>query len=343
MCFLPIVPRIHFGISLFLISQRFLVFVFFKLNERIEKTSMKNKFKKSKIIVPALALITATTAASVTGTVAWFTATRAVTVTASNFVATKLESKLDVECKSGVGTTGSAKTVTVDGSLTHGSYDAKSKAEGSLYVAKINDTDTTVIDEYKDLGTVTDAVKQTATTTSNKWLARLSGSNKTWYGVSWTMSFTLEDETSGQTDYVCFDPNDSKFEDSSKKTTTTAPGIRIALMTSTQCIVLGNDATVTHTNGTTSSSTGYFGTEYIDLSKGTTVTKETDDSTTLTTSKYNLGIVTKDIALDVTCVAWYEGSDSYVADTYTASGTETTIDMSSIKATLNFYTRYIRA
>ena len=57
---------------------------------------MKNKFKKSKIIVPALTLITATTVASVTGTVAWFTATRAVTVSATTFETRAENSSLSV-------------------------------------------------------------------------------------------------------------------------------------------------------------------------------------------------------------------------------------------------------
>ena len=308
----------------------------FSLKRKEKKTSMKNKFKKSKIIVPALALITATTVASVTGTVAWFTATRAVTVTASEFVATKLESKLNVECSTGVGTTGSGTTVTVDGNLTHGSYDATSDASGSLYVATINDTDTTVIDNYKDLGTEGNAVEQTATTSDNKWLARINGTNKVWYGVSWKMSFTLEEETAGQTDYLCFDPSASTFN--SKENTTTAPGIRIALMSGSKLIVLGNSNTKTHTNGTTSNSTTSYGEEYINLASAATYTKETDDSSTLAGSMYNLGSVTKSTALVVTCVAWYEGSDPNVVDTL--NGTEVT--MSSITSNLGFYTRYIR-
>ena len=297
---------------------------------------MKNKFKKSKIIVPALALITATTAASVTGTVAWFTATRSVEVTASQFVATKLESKLNVSCKEGVGTTATNTAVTVDGKLTHGSYNAKADKTGSLYVAELSDA--AVITGYTDLGTEETAVTKGATTTEVSWLARTTDDGKIWYGVSWKMSFTLDTATSGQTDYLCFDPSSSKFEDKSGKTTTTAPGIRIAMMTGNKVLVLGNDTTVTHTTGKTTSDVSSFSTEYINLAASTSVAKETDDSKTLAGSNYNLGVVTKDTALEVTCVAWYEGSDSYVADKYST----TTIDMSTIEATLGFYTRYVR-
>ena len=45
------------------------------------------KFKKSTVIVPALARIAVTTAASVSGTVAWFTATRSVTASGMSFTA----------------------------------------------------------------------------------------------------------------------------------------------------------------------------------------------------------------------------------------------------------------
>lgn len=45
------------------------------------------KFNKSKVIIPALAMIALTTAASATGTVAWFTANTATTVTGMTFTA----------------------------------------------------------------------------------------------------------------------------------------------------------------------------------------------------------------------------------------------------------------
>lgn len=294
---------------------------------------MKNKFKKSKIIVPALALITATTVASVTGTVAWFTATRAVSVSTNEFVATKLESKLNVNCSAGVGTTASNASVTVNGKLTHGSYDAKTSASGSLYVAKINDTDTTKIDEYKDLGIERDTQQKTATTSENKWLARFTEDSQTWYGVSWKMTFSLEENTTGQTDYLIFDPSGSSYNIAS--TTTTAPGIRIALMTESQCIVFGNSDTKTHTKGTQSTDVESF-TNYVKA--GTTVTKLADDGDTVSSSNYTLGSVSKTTSLDVTCVAWYEGSDTNVADKIG----ETEITMSTVTSTLAFYTRYVR-
>ena len=85
--------------------------------------------KKSKILIPAVAVLALSVGASVTGTVAWFSANRAATVTAQ-FKAVDAEGALQVLAKKGVGTTttdtkaATTSAVTVDGSLTHGSYNA---------------------------------------------------------------------------------------------------------------------------------------------------------------------------------------------------------------------------
>ena len=303
---------------------------------------MKNKFKKSKIIVPALALITATTAASVTGTVAWFTATRAVTVTAGNFVSTKLESKLTVTNSALVGTTVSGNTITVDGNLTHGSYNAIADKTGSLYVANINDTNTNTIDSYTDLGDVANANQTSATTTIKNWLARIVTSGDTttniWYGVAWTMTFKLETATTGQTDYLLFDVKDSTFTDNSttSEANKTAPGFRIAFMTGSKFLVVGGDDTKTHTVSTNVTKSLSEFTNYAKIHDGDA--KLADNASTLTSSILNLGTVgsTDATALTVTCVAWYEGSDANVVDKISNNQ----VGMSSIEASLNFYTRY---
>ena len=327
---------------------------------------MKNKFKKSKIIVPALALITATTVASVTGTVAWFTANRAITVDASNFVATKLESNLTVETEAGNGTytsdnatgitttTQTADNKTTNNKLTHGSYNAQNAAAGSLYVAKVSD-DGTKVDSFTDLGKEEDALDEGVTTSSNNWLARSiagdSETNNIWYGLSWKMTFTL-DSTSNTTDYLLLDPAGSSFTDNSSKDNTTLNGFRIAFMTTDSFFVLGKDSTVTHcpatiTNNEDVSQTISYanytvGTDYQVV--GASVTKASDEysdaqSTALALNKYNLGEIDATNGLTVTCVAWYEGSDTAVADKNSSGD----INMSNITATLSFYTRGIIA
>ena len=52
--------------------------------------------KKSRIIVPALAMLTLSVAASVTGTVAWFTASRTASIKASNLAAFNTDGDLSL-------------------------------------------------------------------------------------------------------------------------------------------------------------------------------------------------------------------------------------------------------
>ena len=362
---------------------------------------MKNKFKKSKIIVPALALITATTVASVTGTVAWFTANRAVTVKADKFIATKVESNLVVTTEGRIGTAATADSkgittttgtgTTTTNKLTHGSYDAKNAAAGSLYVAQISDDGASVTD-FTDLGTEATAQTTTATTSANKWLARTDSTNNanTWYGVSWTMKFKLENASTNTADYLFLDPSASTYTLIGTGTTT-APGFRIAFMTSSTFKVMGGDAETTHVDadmakGTYAKTTdtdvnanktyytrsgeegSYTYTKVTSPSKtnigsyyeksvnsryanytsnenywtvGANVAKavDTHTATDLTNNKLCLGVVTANTDLEITCVAWYEGSDSYVVDTHGSD----TVNMSEITANLSFYTRGVIA
>ena len=85
--------------------------------------------KKSKVIIPALALMAFSVAASITGTVAWFTASRVATVKAGSFAVVNTTTNLSVSLASGVGTTatdsGDDHTITVtDGyKLTDAAFD----------------------------------------------------------------------------------------------------------------------------------------------------------------------------------------------------------------------------
>ena len=370
MCILPIVPRIHFGISLFLISQRFLVFVFFKLNERIEKTSMKNKFKKSKIIVPALALITATTAASVTGTVAWFTAARTATVNATSFESKAQTSNLKVKTSTYVGTTdatataGATASIGVDGVLTHGSYNANATGTGELYVADFGGDDG-VITGYTSKGNVSEATTTDAAQTEtahSKWLAELAqdgveGSKNIWYGVAWKMTFSVDNAGTLSTDtHLFFDPTATTFTDNNKGQT--IEGLRIAFFAgsddSAELTVVGGLKTSTEAekhvkqSGTikytttkkedgssiTTSDANDFVEAFADgvyHKYGETVTKAVDaDAKTLASHDCHLGVIDKTNGLTVTAVAWYEGEDSKVVSTST---------MSNVVASLSFYSR----
>ena len=80
--------------------------------------------KKTKIIAPALAIIAFSTAASIAGSVAWFTASRQVTINAGSYAVVKTNSDLTYTMAAGVGTSvnTASNTVTFSGLLTHGSF-----------------------------------------------------------------------------------------------------------------------------------------------------------------------------------------------------------------------------
>lgn len=78
--------------------------------------------KKSRIIVPAMAVIAFSTAASIAGSVAWFTATRQATISAGTYAVVKTTSDMKVTLADGCGTSTSGSTVDFTGKLTDGSF-----------------------------------------------------------------------------------------------------------------------------------------------------------------------------------------------------------------------------
>ena len=86
--------------------------------------------KKSKIIIPALALIAFSTAASIAGSVAWFTASRQATITAGTFAVVKTNANLEYSMEAGVATSidntsGTQTVVLGNNKLTDGSVNHK--------------------------------------------------------------------------------------------------------------------------------------------------------------------------------------------------------------------------
>ena len=81
--------------------------------------------KKSKVIIPAMALILFSTAASISGTVAWFTASRAFNTTVGDFAVVNTKDNLECVMHAGLGTTESDNIVSVISgkSLTDASFD----------------------------------------------------------------------------------------------------------------------------------------------------------------------------------------------------------------------------
>ncbi len=168
------------------------------------------KLKKSTVVIPALARIAVTAAASVSGTVAWFTANRSVTVNASNFAAQSQNGDLTISLETnsllGVEADTDSKSVkrAANSVLTDASFDLT-----NLYT-KVRDDDGTVTG-FQNLGEIKVDSGEGGTVFNSGWSAN-AGSNVTlFYAVSWTWNFTYT-FTSDTTDMALyFDLGESSF------------------------------------------------------------------------------------------------------------------------------------
>ena len=307
---------------------------------------MKNKFKKSKIIVPALALITATTVASVTGTVAWFTAARTATVNASTFETKALDANLHVFSSALVGTSSSetsesasdSSKVTVNGAITHGSYNATANNTGTLYVANLDDDK--AVTSYSSHGTLEKAQEvktaPTAASHSTWWAGSYTDGSDTksiWYAVAWKMTFSAT-HSADDTLSLFVDYKSTTFQDGVTGGTT-IDGLRIALMTTDKVRVIGGENETNHVKGETTNDVEKFGAGIYHV-KGEDVAKAAD-KTDFSSNTGLLGSMTANTTkvsstLEVTAVAWFEGESTKVV-------TDTSTVMSKVSASLAFYTR----
>ena len=141
--------------------------------------------KKSKIIIPALAMIAFSVAASITGTVAWFTANRTANINAGTYAVVKTTSNLDCSVADGLGTTttdnaaGVTDVVAVDGKLTDGSFD---HAGSNKYIFAPDGTGTKVGSRYA-LASATEA---------NLTRGETSDGDTIFTAVTWEVTFSLE-------------------------------------------------------------------------------------------------------------------------------------------------------
>lgn len=174
--------------------------------------------KKSKIIVPALAMIAFSTAASIAGSVAWFTASRTVTINAGNYAVVKINSDLTYAMSNGVGTTANAASsmVSFSGKLTDGSFN------------HLSETVFTPTSDGKDIAFGTSL---SAEDFASKMVRKtLSDSTVVYTAATFDISFTL--------DFAPSDPDKALYLDcsagKSRFTTTgevaTAAGFRMAFI-----------------------------------------------------------------------------------------------------------------
>lgn len=286
------------------------------------------KLKKSAVVIPALARIAVTAAASVSGTVAWFTATHTVKATASNFNATYNDGNLELSVTSHQATGGDSAVkaltisnhdVTIDNGIlfTDASYNAVADELWS--------------DQEQDNGSnpTTFDAKGGSTNASTGWVADLK--SKTLYAVTWTYTFKYKYGTDVSKDAkLAFDPSLSSMTCADNTFSGVSGGFRRAMT----C-----DNTKTNTKTTiiyAPTSATIF--TYITDANGKTATY---DNTCLSSNHqqdntaYGLGTFGKPSSansysndLVVRVVAWFEGTDT--------THTITNATLASVSAQLGF-------
>lgn len=305
------------------------------------------KLKKSAVVIPALARIAVTAAASVSGTVAWFTANRSVTVNGSNFNAVAQDGDLSIELGNvlvGVvadGTTGSVKMADKT-SLTDASYDPTSS---KLYTKILGEdkNNSTVVAGFKDLGTatMTDTEGVGGAVKSNPDWFYVNGSvnnqTKVYYGVSWTWKFTYGFKSDANDMGLFFNIKDStigivkKEGDKNRNgtayasTTAVGKGFRLARQAEQdtdhknehQTIVWApNGSENKHVIGTQETDTAEFGANILHKVGETSIATDlAKDYNTNNNGYCFLGRLTSTTAnISVKCTAWFEGTDSNVVN-----------------------------
>lgn len=324
--------------------------------------------KKSKIIIPALGMLLLSTAASVTGTVAWFTSMQTGSAAIDSFAVTKTGGSLETQLVAGVGTelTSSSDAVVLKGKgtttdanddavLTHGSYDHTQDA-----IWKPNDA----------LDVFTKVNRPSAAADNYLWTVdgTSSAEGKIYYAVSWTVNFTYTYSADTRDVYLFFDAaatgGTSTFSHSKASTSDTGTyskytymGFRIAMVNSGTAgakVIWAPGTNVAadekYQNGAAATNQGvYPGTGagsvttpntfnstgsiidaggYNNIKTGELPTNPTQRPDYLGTFTNTTPGTTNKIAL--TCVAWFEGNDQNVVDA---------AELDKVSASMGFYTR----
>ena len=284
--------------------------------------------KKTKLIVPAaLAVMLLSTAASVTGTVAWFTANRAVNTSVSSFTASSVGGNLSLTMGAGIGTTFANDVVSVASGvkLTDGSFDASS---GILYRTPYLATEPAAsTDNFVAISTAND--------TNYK---RVVGTQTYYFAVTWTMQFDYKfaGDTTAVNLYFNLDEtetvsattkNKSRIDYTSAVAAETGhseqtyKGFRIAFVGTTGSTVKTvwapeqTSANVKRISATTDATDGVAQAGGVNvLANGDTAAVSYAATPTAAASGNNyLGQFTTSVtSIIFTCTAWFEGTDANV-------------------------------
>ena len=297
------------------------------------------KLKKSAVVIPALARIAVTAAASVSGTVAWFTATREATVTGGTFLAGTNEGDLVVTATDGKGVTVSdnqdsnTQIITVqDGvKLLDASYSGTALTEATPFWTDVENGGEE--QKYK-------AVSQQYAPQSNFY-----------YGVSWKLTFSI-DVTNSKSNYdIFFNASGSSATDETSGATKTA--FRVFRQSGTnESVVWAPLASTAEVNGTGEQKLGYVSsvkdtTRYTSVSTNThgLISQENTSLNTLALdnvadnnkrgdwlAKCDRNDQTHQATATVQVVVWFEGLDANMIS-------NNLNNISSISTKMKFYAR----
>ena len=288
--------------------------------------------KKSKIIIPALGMLLLSTAASVSGTVAWFTTVSTATANITSFAVRKLGGDLSYTVAAGTGTEkvdadddhSAIQLTGTNPALCDASYN---HTTGKVWKANSNASAFSVIDA------------------ESGWT--VSGTNQvTYYAVSWSYTFSYSFGGDSTAVNLYFDSPTSSVTPttlaaaSGTQTEQTYKGFRIAFVNeaasrsvvwaenqaNANChyVTATNNQAGAYTDANSSSAAG----DLLD-STGLAIVAETG-SGSAARADYLGQFTTSSTSITIKCVAWFEGTDPNVIN-----GSE----MDSVAAALSFYTR----
>lgn len=267
--------------------------------------------KKSKIILPAVALLTISTVAAASSTVAWFTANRTVNVEVSEVAVYNPESNLNVTLSTvaNSGATATDKKVTMPKYMRDGSVDA---ANGKVYKKDV------VAETYE-------ALADNTYFTDTALITGETGPQNIYRATSWKMTFSMvgaaADDYAVLIDMTNTVTNFTRNDDevTSKDAKKISESFRIAFVAGDQVTVLAPWATEEDLKYVTNNAAnGNYKNNKVTVTGKAIASAEiasTDKGTKLTAANGYVGTIAKsaDAAaaseLEVTCYAWFEGED----------------------------------
>ena len=297
--------------------------------------------KKSRVIIPALAMIAFSVAASIAGTVAWFTASRTAQINAGTYAVVKTSAELKCALADGVGTTVSDQTVSLNGNyLTDGSFNHKT---GNIYTPN-------------SAGDALDTEKGEIPLSDSDLATKLERGTtgtpaKTIYtAVTFDMSFTVSFGALEGDVGLYLDTTKSKFEVVGGAAAVTATGFRMAIIpngtaptgSETRATVFADLQTFAKCHYIAGQSDTFLtGTPYtasdkdlIDSAYSEALPTSATERSAATSRQDYLGFFkyakSTQVTLNYKVVAWFEGTDEHINNRLTPE------EYQSVKAQLNF-------